>query len=240
STLVISNQVCVTVAYNYSAQTASLYVGSRKVGSVPMNKALYTIPDGNNYIGKSQFAADPYLQGVLDEFRIYSGVKSDLQVAIDAVTGPDSTVTDPGALSTIQVTAATNVVDVHGFPMPVQVNANFANVAGVEIATLPETIITSSDPSVATIVNGNIVPQNVGVATITASYGGMSGSLVATVVDTNAWPSLLHRYTFNEAPGSTTIADSVGSINGTLQGVYTLNGSQLVMPTGNPPPGSDG
>src|SRR4029077_8371523 len=32
STLVISNPVCVTVTYNYSAQTASLYVGSRKVG----------------------------------------------------------------------------------------------------------------------------------------------------------------------------------------------------------------
>jgi hypothetical protein len=238
-TLAISNQVCVTVVYNYSAQTASLFVGARKVGSSPMNKALYTIPDGDNYIGKSQFAADPYLQGILDEFRIYSGVKSDLQVAIDAVTGPDTTITDPGALTSISVTTS-NTVDVHGASSPIQVSANFAKVSGVDIATLPQTVITSSDPSVATIVNGDVVPQNVGATTITATYGNTSGSILVTVVDTNSWPTLLHRYTFNDAPASTTIADSVGGINGTLHGVYTLNGSQLVMPNGNPPPGSDG
>jgi hypothetical protein len=93
---------------------------------------------------------------------------------------------------------------------------------------------------VATIVNGSVVPQNVGVATITGSYGNQSGSVAVTVVDTNAWPSLLHRYTFDDAPGSTTIADSVGGINGTLYGPYNLNGSQLVMPTPNPVGGGDG
>jgi hypothetical protein len=93
---------------------------------------------------------------------------------------------------------------------------------------------------VATIVNGNIVPKNAGVTSITASYGGLTGSLSVTVTDTNTWPSLLHRWSFNDAPGSTTFADSVGGINGTLQGLAALNGTQLVMPVGNPPPGGDG
>jgi len=59
-------------------------------------------------------------------------------------------------------------------------------------------------------------------------------------VDTNAWPSLLHRWTFNDAPGSTTLADSVGSINGTVNGPATFNGSQLVMPIGNPVSAANG
>jgi hypothetical protein len=240
SELTISNEVCVTVTYNYSAQSASLYLNGRKVGLAPMSKALFTIPDVYNYLGRSQWSADPYFQGALDEFRIYSGVKSDLQVAIDATTGPNNIVTNPGNLASVSLSVATNI-DAHGTGVPVQVTANYANVSGVDVTTLPGTVVTSSDSSVATIVNGNVVPQNVGTTIITAVYGGQSGSSVAvTVVDTNAWPSLVHRWNFNEAPGSTTIKDSVGSIDGTLYGPYQLTGSQLVMPTPNPVGGSDG
>lgn len=237
--LSISNNVCVTVTYNYTAGSASLYLDGRKVNSAAMTKPLFNIPDVNNYFGKSQFSADPYFQGSLDEIRIYSGVKSDLQVAIDAVTGPDQVVTEPGALSSVKVSTSTSV-DIHGNAIPVQIIADFANVSGVDVTTLPETTITSSDPSVATIQNGNVVPQNVGITTITGTYAGLSGSVAVTVVDTNAWPSLLHRWAFNDAPGSTTIKDSVGTINGTLHGPYQLTGSQLVMPTPNPVGGSDG
>ncbi len=59
--------------------------------------------------------------------------------------------------------------------------------------------------------------------------------MVLNVVDTNAWPSLLHRYNFNETTGAT-LNDSVGTINGTINGPVTLTGSQLVTPAGNPPP----
>ncbi len=237
--LVISNEVCVTVTYNYSAQTASIYVGGRKVGSGPMNKALFDIPDPNVWLGHSQFSADPYFQGAYDEFRIYSGVESDLQVAIDNATGPDNIVTNAGALSSIALVGSTNV-DIHGMPTPVQVIANFANVTNVDVTTLSQTTVTSSDPSVAIIANGNIVPINVGVSTITGTYGGMSSSEVITVVDTNSWPSLLHRWSFNDAPGSTTITDSVGNITGTLNGPLTLTNGELITPNPNPVSASDG
>jgi hypothetical protein len=239
--LPLSNEVCVTVAYNYSAQSASIYVAGRKVATATETLPLYTLPDGDNYLGQSEWygSGDPYLKANLDEFRIYSGVESDLQIAIDAVTGPDLIVTNPGALTTVSVIAATNV-DAHGTGVPVQVLANFANVSGVDVTTLSQTALTSGNTSVGTIVNGSFVPQNVGVSKVTATYRGVSGALAVTVVDTNAWPSLLHRWTFNDAPGSTTLADSAGSINGTVNGPATFTGSQLVMPSGNPPPGANG
>src|ERR1022692_493127 len=233
--LVISNEVAVTVAYNYSAQTAMIYVGGRKVGSGPLNKALFSIPDVNVWLGRSQFGADPYFQGGYDEFRIYSGVKSELQVSIDATTGPDTIVTNPGALLSVTVTASTTNVDIHGVGVPVQVIANYANVSGVDVTTLAQTSVASGDSSVVTIVNGNIVPQSVGPLAITAKYNNVSGSVPVNVVDASAWPSLLHRSPCGD-PQGTPVADSIGSINGTFNGTGTFNGSQLVMPVGNPAP----
>jgi len=241
TSLPLNNEVCVTVTYNYSAQLASIYMAGRKVATGTMTVPLYSIPDGDNYIGQSEWygSGDPYFNGVLDEFRIYSGVESDLQIAIDAATGPDNIVTNPGALTSVTVLTSTTNVDVHGLGVPVQVLANFANVSGVDVTTLSQTTISSGNPSVGTIVAGNFVPQNAGLATVKATYGNISGTLVMSVVDTNSWPSLLHRWTFNETSG-TTLNDSVGAINGTINGPVTLTGSQMITPSGNPAPGANG
>ncbi len=237
----VNEPTCVTVTYNYSAQIASLYMNGRKVGSGTMTLPLYTIPDSNNYIGQSQWygSGDPYLNATLDEFRIYSGVKSDLQIAIDAVTGPDTIITNPGPLLSLTVMASTTDVDVHGVGVPIQVLANFENVSGVDVTTLSQTTVASGDTFVGTIVNGNFMPRNAGSSTLTASYNGISGSLVVNVIDNNPWPTLLHRYDFNEISG-TTLNDLVGTIDGTINGPVTLDGSMMTTPAGNPAPDAAG
>ena len=241
SALTVSNEVCVTVTYNYSAQIASMYVSGRKVASAAMTLPLYTIPDGNNYIGQSEWygSGDPYLNGVLNEFRIYSGIESDLQIAIDATTGPNTIVTNTGSLLSLTVQTPNTNVDAHGLGVPIKVLANFANVSGVDVTTLPQTSVTSSDTTVGKMVSGSFVPQNAGVSSVTATFNGVSGSVVLNVTDTNAWPSLLHRYNFNETTG-TTLNDSVGTINGTINGPVTFTGSQMTTPSGNPPPNGSG
>ncbi len=233
-----TNMVCLTVSYNMTAQTASIYLGGKKVASETMSAPIYSLADGDNYVGQSQFYGngDPYFTGVYDELRIYSGIKSDLQVAIDAAAGPNNIVTNPGTLNSLSISVPTTNVDVHGAPMPASVLANFANVTGVDVSTMPSTTLACSDPSVGTFLNGSFVPKNAGVTTVTATYGGLSANLALTVVDTEAWPSLLHRWSFNEAPGSTTFTDSVGSINGTLQGVAVLTNGMLVTPFPDPAP----
>jgi hypothetical protein len=233
SELVISNEVCVAVSYNYAGQVATMYINGRQVGSGTENKALYTINDVDNYIGRSQFSADPYFQGSIDELRIFSGAASDQQIAIDAAAGPNNIVTNPGTLGSVIISGPTNV-DAHGLGSPVFVTANFANITNVDVTTLASTVFTSSDSTVVTVVNGNIVPQNAGSATVTATFGGVTGKLPVTVVDTNSFPTLIHHWAFHDAAGSPTIVDSVGGINGTLQGQAKNTGTNLLMPTPNP------
>jgi len=241
SPLPYTNEVCVTATYNYSAQSMTIYVAGRKVATAGVSLPLYSIPDTDNYIGQSEWygSGDPYLNAILDEFRIYNGVESDLQIAIDAAAGPDNIITNPGTLLSLSLVAQTNV-DAHGLGVPIQVLANFANVSGVDVSTLAQTSLASANTTVGTIANGNFIPQSLGTSTVTASYGGINGSLAMNVVDTNAWPSLLHRWKFNDAPGSTILTDSVGTINGTVNGPATFDGNNLNMPAGNPPPAANG
>jgi hypothetical protein len=61
------------VAVTLSGSTGTLYVNGAAVGT---NNAMTLSPYSlgsttQNYIGKSQFSADPYLNGIVDDFRIY-------------------------------------------------------------------------------------------------------------------------------------------------------------------------
>ncbi|WP_437961295.1 LamG domain-containing protein [Sorangium sp. So ce119] len=73
--------VAVTVAFNPSR--SSIYVDGAEVASSEM---IFTRPSelGNttqNFIGRSQFAPDPYLAGIVDDFRIYNRALSAAEVA---------------------------------------------------------------------------------------------------------------------------------------------------------------
>ena len=71
------------VAVTLSGTTGTLYVNGVAVG---VNYAMTLNPSSlgatpSNYLGKSQFAPDPYLSGRMDDFRIYSGALSPAEVA---------------------------------------------------------------------------------------------------------------------------------------------------------------
>jgi len=65
--------------------------------------------------------------------------------------------------------------------------------------------------------NNRLTAVNPGTATITASLGGQTNFGSITVVPpTVAVNQLKHRYSFNEAAGSTTANDSVGTAHATV------------------------
>jgi autotransporter-associated beta strand protein len=99
------------VAVTFKGREASgigvLYVDGVPVGT---NSAMYYTPDmigslvncTNNFIGRSQFGGDPYLNGRVDDFRIYNGALSAAQIAALYALSPVA----PAAPAAVTATAA--------------------------------------------------------------------------------------------------------------------------------------
>ncbi len=179
-----TNMVCLTVSYNLNAQRASVYLNGQKVASGTVSLPLYTIPDPDNYLGQSQWygSGDPYFNGVLDEFRIYSGTESDLQIAIDAAAGPNNIVTNAGAFISIQFNNSTNVL-VNGEFLP-GVLANYSLLTNmVNIGTVSGITYSSDNTNVlAYETDGYFHAVGVGTTTIRASYQSLAEALTVTVM----------------------------------------------------------
>jgi hypothetical protein len=70
------------VAVTLNGSTGTLYVDGQQVGS---NTAMTIKPSDlgvttQNWIGRSQFSGDPYLNGLVDDFRIYNQALTASQV----------------------------------------------------------------------------------------------------------------------------------------------------------------
>lgn len=66
-----------------------LYLDGALVSSVPNTRALSALSDVNNWLGRSQFAADEELAGTYHEFRIYDEALTGEQIAASFALGPD-------------------------------------------------------------------------------------------------------------------------------------------------------
>jgi hypothetical protein len=217
-----------------------LYVNGALVG-VNTNMTITPRDIGttfNNWLGRSQFN-DPYFNGAIDEFRIYNGAITPLQVALNAASGPDNVVTNAGTLNSVALTIGTNEVLFGGMPVRSVLSATFENLTNVNVTTLEGAQFSSANPNIATISsNGIVTATGVGTTTLTASFNGKTNTLSVTVQAVPGSPAtLVHRYSFSDAPDSTTVKDSVGSADGQILGQgATLDGTQLTLPGGT---GSD-
>jgi len=66
-----------------------LYLDGVLQNSVANTRALSDLNDVNNWLGRSQFSADPELSGTYHEFRIYNAALSDAQIAASFGYGAD-------------------------------------------------------------------------------------------------------------------------------------------------------
>ncbi len=83
----VMSQVAVT--YSPVRGVMKLYLNGVLVASGTASLPLSGIADINNWLGRSQFSSDAYFYGRYNEFRIYSGLLSDSDVAADYAAGPD-------------------------------------------------------------------------------------------------------------------------------------------------------
>jgi hypothetical protein len=191
----------------------------------------------NNWLGRSQYGSDPAFMGSINEFRIYDGAVSPLQVSINAVSGPNQIVTDPGPIQALRLSAGTNVVYYGGPTVSLTVSADYASLTNVNVTVAPGIEYQSSDSKVLTVSGtGVITGTGVGTATVSATFAGKIGTLSVTVGNLPGYykATMVHRYSFSENPGSLTVEDSVGTADGTIAGIgaaFDGNG-QLSLPGG--------
>jgi hypothetical protein len=120
---------------------------------------------------------------------------------------PESLTGAAGALTAIQFNNAPNVFV--NSRTPPSLLATYTGLTNpVNIATLPGIVYTSSDPAVAVFdADGNIHAVGLGTTMLQAEYQSLVTTLELTVGSEPV--VLLHRYSFDGAPESTTITDSV-------------------------------
>ena len=99
--IALATGVWTHVAVTRSGTTVSLYVNGSLAGSgtITLSPADLGVTT-QNYLGKSQFN-DPYLNGSLDDFRLYSQALNPAEIALHAspLTAPQNLAASPGPLS---------------------------------------------------------------------------------------------------------------------------------------------
>lgn len=206
--------------YNSSRVKSDAVLNNGAGGTVP---ALSGLSDTLCLLGKSLYDVDPPLAGSIDEFRIYSGVLSSRQIALNDVTGPNITVTDPGPIQVLHFSSPANPLSINQLSQQV-LTGDFTNLTGVDMIAYGGVTYASLNTSVVTIdTNGVVKGIGPGTTKVTATFGTVSAINTLTVI---AVPAVLaHRYSFN----GTDASDSVGGANGTLMGNATVSGGQLVL-----------
>jgi hypothetical protein len=213
-----------------------LLVGTDKTATME----LADLPDLNNWIGRSNWQGDGFVNAYYNEMRIYEGVLLPLQIAVNAAAGPDTFISDPGNLTGLTIDVPTTDLQYHGVPVDANVLADFTAISGVPVDTLDGVEWASADTNVVTVsATGLLTPIAVGSAQVSVSFEGITEAVTFNVAELVVTPALVHRYSFSDAPGSTTAIDSVGGVNGTIVGTGSVYGGGMLSLPGGPANGTD-
>jgi hypothetical protein len=257
-----SGEIFCTVTYDYTGHLITMYTNGSVVNDYGLNPGqpswrsqsvtpcllpVSAVPDNNNMLGGSQYGDTP-LSAAYNEFRIFKGVLSPLQVALHAAWGPDVTnlVAGPIQPGSFSLTIGNNSLTVPDASQ-LDATANFSasgsipEADNVDLTAVPPIVYTSSNTNIAVVTpNGFVQAIGAGTATITATFSGQTASTVVNVTGVNA-AVLVHDYHFSDPANSTTVADSIGGANGVLHtsGNSAFQGTQLYLNTNTAANGTD-
>lgn len=217
--------------YNATVGQMQLWQNGVLIGSQPVSMPLSALPDVNVWIGRSNWTPDSFVNAYYNEMRIYEGVLTPLQVAVNAAAGPATVVEDPGALTGLILDAPETTLAIDGFGVQARAVANFANIAGVDVTGLIGTVWASDYPDVVTVSETGLVsPVGLGSTVVTVRYDGEEAQATFTVTEIEIPATLVHRYSF-----TADATDLVGTADLTLVGDnVNVTGGALVLPGGDP------
>ncbi|MFM1768283.1 MAG: hypothetical protein RJA22_812 [Verrucomicrobiota bacterium] len=177
------------VTWEEATGVIQVYENGSLVTSMTTVAPMSDINDVNVWLGRSNWTVDANMQGEYDEFRVYNRLLSASEIAQNAALGPDNSIGAPQSI-TVNI-ANTNM----NFPGPTQQATALVNFpGGVSLNLVNSGCLTfqSSDPNVLTVSpSGVLTVVTGGVATITASFNGISGSRVVNVLEDVFPPTLV-------------------------------------------------
>ena len=80
----------VAVVYDPVSGAARLYLNGQLVQAAAASLPLTVVQDRNVWLGRSQWSADPFFNGLFNEFRVYDGALLDDQIAASYAAGPEN------------------------------------------------------------------------------------------------------------------------------------------------------
>lgn len=227
-----------SAVFNPNAGWIAVYTNGTLAGvntavTTPMNAVSSVL----NYIARSLYNGDSYMDVNLQEFRVYNGALTSQGIAISDNAGPGSIPTGvtngPGALLSLTLQAPSTIEAPATAQLKLLANYTGLNnwdIIGNSVFPPAGLTITSSDTNVLWLDSNDVLhSQYPGQATVTVVYQGTTNTATITVTQSAARPSLVHQYSFSDANGGTTVADSVGGP--TWNGTVMSSGTNAI-PTG--------
>jgi RHS repeat-associated protein len=201
----------------------SIYTNGVLESASPMTCSLKDVRNVFSWLGRSLYDVDAYLNGSIDEFRIYQRALTAVQIASSFAAGPDApsslkplVVTQPRSQTVVAASDAVFSVLAYGDePLSYQWRVNGTNLDG---ATTAKLVVTNVQADLSGSAYSVIVSNHLGLVT---SYAAV---LTVSPVD----DVLIHRYSF-----TVDASDSVGHADGTLMnGASITNGKVLLNGAG--------
>lgn len=201
----------VAYTYNSGTQTGKLYVDGVEVGSGAQrfNPTQFgEMP--NMWLGKANWP-DPYFAGQYEEFRIYRGAISPLQVRANFEAGPGE-IGELDVLESVTVSAPQTEILREG-GLAVKVTAHYTILGEVDV-TETATLTPADTQIVEVVAPGTLKGVGAGTTVVTAAFEGEEANLTVSVLPQTF--NLSHRYSFDDGA-----KDSIGSAHGTVYGADT-------------------
>jgi len=172
----------VVIVYAPDFGLAKVYVDGVPVGTAPTTMKLNQFTDQYVWLGASLWAGDSPFQGAINEFRIYEGALTDIDVAVHRSAGPDALPVEPGALQSVSIDTLPQFSQGQTATRAAIFRANFANVTNVDVTALGPTFV-SSDTNIFTVNAAGVitVKTNVGTANIVGTYQQKNATGVVSV-----------------------------------------------------------
>ncbi|MGA2174894.1 MAG: lamin tail domain-containing protein, partial [Verrucomicrobiota bacterium] len=222
----VGQQSHIVLVTDGTAHLGTLYVNGALVGSntsMAFTPALIG-PTANDWLGRSQYGADPYFLGTIDEFRIYNTPLSAATVAWDYQAGPDKFlvgpvyfVKQPQSANALQNRTVTFTADVDGTaPYALQWLRNGTALPGQTNLTLSFSAALSNDNATYQLRATNLYQS--------VQYSAASSNATLTVTADTTPPVLVSAQSVSTNGVSLLFSEPISAASATNTANYTLSG----------------